>query len=274
MVAGGLLWLKKVVHNERACAGCEPRAHLVCAPELPSNSEAVAERKRVMSKLAERESDKGELRSALRISNQRRSAVIVGVALVLAISLAVLAGCGAFSVSPTLITINVIPAATSVAIGSTQQLTATGIFDDGTSHTLSNVTWGSTNSTIATVTSKGLLVGVAIGTTTVTATASNVIGSTTVNVTASPLVSLTIAPASATITGGQTQAFTATGTYQDGSTADLTNFVAWNSSNSAIAAITSAGIATAQTLPNVVSVNITASSGNIVSNTAVLTIEP
>lgn len=54
------------------------------------------------------------------------------------------------------------------------------------------------------------------------------------------LVEITITPANPAIANGTTQQFTATGTYSDGSTQDLTSSVTWASSNNAVATISNA----------------------------------
>ena len=59
------------------------------------------------------------------------------------------------------------------------------------------------------------------------------------------LTSITVTPANPTILSGATQQFTATGTYSDGSTQNITGPVTWASSNTAVATVTSAGLATA-----------------------------
>ena len=51
-------------------------------------------------------------------------------------------------------------------------------------------------------------------------------------------------PANPTIAAGLTQQFTATGTYSDATTANLTGSVTWASSNTAAATINSSGLAT------------------------------
>jgi len=57
------------------------------------------------------------------------------------------------------------------------------------------------------------------------------------------LVSIAVAPANPRIDLGKTQQFTATGTYSDESTKDLTTAVSWTSSNSAIATSDAGGLA-------------------------------
>src|SRR5262249_25075883 len=62
-------------------------------------------------------------------------------------------------------------------------------------------------------------------------------------VTVPTLVSIAVTPVNPGIIFGATQQFTATGTYSDNSTQNLTNSVAWSSSNTNIATINSAGLA-------------------------------
>lgn len=60
------------------------------------------------------------------------------------------------------------------------------------------------------------------------------------------LTSITVTPAAATIDDGATQQFTATGTYSDASTADITGDVTWASDDESSATITSGGLATGE----------------------------
>jgi len=63
--------------------------------------------------------------------------------------------------------VSISPAAVSVAAGTTAQLTATITPSNATNQ---NVTWGTSNSSVATVSSTGLVTGVAAGTATITVT--------------------------------------------------------------------------------------------------------
>src|SRR3989442_7561704 len=86
------------------------------------------------------------------------------------------------------------------------------------------------------------------------------------------LKSIAITPGgTTTIALGNTQQFTATGTFSDGSTQDLTSAVSWASSSTAVATISAAGLATSVGQG---STNITATSGTVTSNTAGLTLRP
>ncbi|MDQ3776780.1 MAG: DUF4082 domain-containing protein [Pseudomonadota bacterium] len=82
--------------------------------------------------------------------------------------------------------------------------------------------------------------------------------------TASTLASIAVTPANPTIQTSATQQFTATGTYSDSSTQNITTQVTWASSNTAVATINSAGLATAGTSTGTTSISATsgAASGN------------
>jgi hypothetical protein len=61
------------------------------------------------------------------------------------------------------------------------------------------------------------------------------------------LNSIAVTPANPSIAPGATQQFTATGTYSDGSTQNLTSQAGWVSSNTTVATVSSSGLATALT---------------------------
>ena len=82
------------------------------------------------------------------------------------------------------------------------------------------------------------------------------------------LSSITIAPSSASVGVGRTQSFTATCVYVGGSSSDCTSGVTWASSSTAVATM-SGSIATGVSAGTS---NITAVSGAVTSNTAVLTV--
>ncbi len=86
---------------------------------------------------------------------------------------------------------------------------------------------------------------------------------------AETLQSISISAPNSSLVIGNSEQFTATGTYSDGSTADLTGQVAWNSSNAQAATIDAAGLATAVARGTS---DITAALGGITSNTFVLTV--
>lgn len=83
------------------------------------------------------------------------------------------------------------------------------------------------------------------------------------------LTSITISPANPSLVVGDTQQFTASGSYSNGSTQDLTVTVTWTSSNTQIATISSAGLAT---LKATGSVTFSAASGPLSASTPALTV--
>ncbi|MEN0059951.1 MAG: Ig-like domain-containing protein, partial [Bdellovibrio sp.] len=143
---------------------------------------------------------------------------------------------------PQLSSIQISPANATVAPGLTQQMTAVGVYTDGSqSNITNNVTWSSSNPSVATVNSAGLISALGQGSTVITATQGSTSQQIALNVGPAALASIQITPNTAAITQGLTQQFTATGLYTDGSQAVLTNSATWSSSNSAVASVNNAG---------------------------------
>jgi len=72
--------------------------------------------------------------------------------------------------------ITVSPTSASIAVGATQQFTATGHYSNGSTQTLAaGVTWNSSATTYATIGATGLATGVAAGSTSITASSSGVV---------------------------------------------------------------------------------------------------
>lgn len=165
----------------------------------------------------------------------------------------------------TLKSISITPANVSIPVSETQQLTATGVYSDGSSQNLTNsVTWSSSNSAVASVGNGGLVSSLSAGTTTIQATSGTLSGSTTITVSSATLQSITISPAKASLMAGNTLQFTATGNYNNGTTQNLTNSVTWSSSTTSAATISASGLATGK---SVGSTTIQAVSGSISSST-------
>ncbi|MFO1078635.1 MAG: Ig-like domain-containing protein [Planctomycetota bacterium] len=147
-----------------------------------------------------------------------------------------------------LVAIAVTPAGPSIAAGTTQQFVATGTYSDSSAQVLTTaVTWTSSAPAIATIAngsgSEGLASGLTAGATTITAThvASSIAGATTLTVTPATLVSIAVTPALPWVLAGTTRQFTATGTYTDSTTQDITTGVTWSVANGTVAAISNAG---------------------------------
>jgi len=147
----------------------------------------------------------------------------------------------------TLQSINVTPAAPSIALGTTQQFTAIGTYSDlSTANITSIVTWTSATPTTASISaSGGLARGLVAGSTQISAKLGTITSALVpLKVTSATLKSIAVTPATPSIGLSATQQFTAVGTYSDGSTQDISGIVRWVSSNTSAASIeASSGLA-------------------------------
>ncbi|MGA7219403.1 MAG: Ig-like domain-containing protein [Candidatus Sulfotelmatobacter sp.] len=151
--------------------------------------------------------------------------------------LALAVSCKGFFVNPTLSTITINPPTPSISQGASEQMSATGTFQDGSTSTLTGgtscsgntVCWSSSDTTVATVSTGGLLSGVAQGTATITASSGAITGTTQATVDLTNVTNFQVCEGS----------FGATGACSSGSTALTFNttagtddtFIAQGSSN-------------------------------------------
>jgi len=147
-------------------------------------------------------------------------------------------------VAANLVSISVTPTPVSIAIGTDQQFSAVGSFNDGSTQLLPSVTWSSSSSSVATVNSAGLATAVGTGTATITATSGSVSGTAALTVTGATVTSIAVTPANSNMPVGTTKQFTATATFSDSSTEDVTAVVLWGSSKPGVASINNQGLST------------------------------
>lgn len=147
--------------------------------------------------------------------------------------------------------LQVSPANSAIARGTSQAYVALGTFSDGTTENLTaQVAWTTSDNTIATVDGAGLATAVNTGQANITATdpGTGVADSAVLNVTAAVLQRLDVTPDDATVPVGYCEQFLATGLYSDGTSQNLTSSVTWTSSNPAVASVSNAagedGVAT------------------------------
>ena len=172
--------------------------------------------------------------------------------------------------SANLSSITISPYMPTIPAGGAQQLTATGIFSDGTSQDLtSGVAWGSDNSAVATISNSGVASGISAGSANVSACVGNVCDSTSMTVVSATLQSISVTPSVASIASGSTQQFTAIATFSDGSTQDITISASWSSSVPGSAPVNASGVVTGSAVAS--NVTITATSGPV-SGTATLNV--
>jgi len=146
----------------------------------------------------------------------------------------------------------VTPATLSLGIRGTQALSVMGQFSDGTTSDFTGgSTYASSNASVATVNSAGLVTGVGAGTAMITTTylysyggaTQTATGTAAVTVTGAPLVSIAISPV-ASMPIGTTQALVVTGTYADATTGAITTGLGYVSSDPTVATVSGAGVVT------------------------------
>lgn len=175
---------------------------------------------------------------------------------------ALLSGCGGSgsSTPPPVVSLTgvaVSPTTNSVNVGSTTQLLAVANYSDGSQKDVtSQATWVSSNPSGATV-SAGLVRGIASGSATITATFNGKSGDSNLSIIGPTGVTVT-APASS-VDEGQFLPLTATATYSDSSTQDVTTQATWTSSDNTLATVSTLGVV--QGLSTASAVTITASFG-------------
>ena len=138
-----------------------------------------------------------------------------------------------------LTTIAVNPAAPSIFIGGTKQLTAVGYDQSGNQMSGLTFVWASANKSVATVDGAGLATGVSVGTSQISASAQGINGNAitlTVNRPPSVLTSIQASPSTASIQAGSVQQFAAVGYDQYNS--GVTGIVfTWSSSVTSVASV-------------------------------------
>lgn len=145
----------------------------------------------------------------------------------------------------TVVSLQVTPAIANIAKGTVEQYNATAVYTD---HTTQNVTalvaWNSSNTAIATIDPVGLARGVIVGNASISATLNGVVSNVaTLTVRAAEITSIQVTPTTATIAKGTYQQYQAVAAYTDGTYQNITNQVAWNSSNTNTATISAGGLA-------------------------------
>src|SRR5580692_3450575 len=171
-------------------------------------------------------------------------------------TLALAVSCTGFFQNPILSTITVDPPTPSINQGATQQMTATATYQDSTTSTLTGgtscsgntVCWSSSDTTVITISTGGIVTGIGQGTATITAASGAITGSTQATVILSNITNFQVCEGVfGATTGcssgstpftwsvpatGQTETFIAQGT-SNGQTVDLTASSTWTVSSTA-----------------------------------------
>ncbi|MGQ0715382.1 MAG: Ig-like domain-containing protein [Gemmatimonadaceae bacterium] len=140
------------------------------------------------------------------------------------------------------------PSAAGVQVGGTTQLAATARDASGNVLAGRAIAWGSSNPSIASVSSTGLVSGAAVGQATISATSEGQSGSSAITVSSAPpppptVTGLDVTPPSASLASGETRQFAATENLSNGGTRTAAG-VTWSATGGTVS---SAGLYTAGT---------------------------
>lgn len=145
--------------------------------------------------------------------------------------------------------LTVTPPTASVTVGGTSQLVATPKDGAGNVLTGRTVVWSSSATSIATVSTTGVVSTIATGSATITATSEGISGTASITVTAAapdPVATLSVSPSPLQVFVQSTGQLTATTKSAQGAT--LTGrVVTWSSNNNAVATVSSTGVVTGVT---------------------------
>jgi len=170
---------------------------------------------------------------------------------------------------PALLTITISPSQSTVPLGESEQLTATGNYSDGSTQNLTqSAAWSSSSLSVG-VSMQGIATGRSLGVAQVSAACQGVTGSTTLTVGAAALLSIAVSPNQYSLPAGDSKQLIAVGSFSNGTTQNLTQSATWSSS-SAVASVSATGMVTTNAAG---SSTITASAGGV-TGSANLTVTP
>ncbi|MGF6854026.1 Ig-like domain-containing protein [Paraburkholderia sp. CI3] len=160
--------------------------------------------------------------------------------------------------APVLQSISIAPAALPpIPLGAGLTFTATGNRSDGSRAGLAGASWSSSDTGVISIGAGGVATATGAGTATITATSGMISSALTVTVAPVALSAITISPKTIPAFGlghappatgqpliGPSQQLSATGTYLDGTTQDLTNVATWASSVPGSVGVSASGLVT------------------------------
>lgn len=176
-----------------------------------------------------------------------------------------LLSCTGVTEPPPVFIVHVTPSSASLAVGQSFQLTATAKDREGNDLTGKTAAWTSANESVARVTSGGLILGVAPGSTTVSAVIEGIESHIDVTVTVATVATITIDSPAATLLAGSGAQLVAVSKDQAGSTISGMTFT-WSSSDEKIARVSATG-AVLGLSPG--TVTISAAAGGRIGNTSI-----
>jgi len=200
------------------------------------------------------------------VSSTRRRIVRVAQGTSAAVfALVLLSACDALNPNKEACSVTIAPSTISVPVNGSVTVTGTAFDCENNSIANKTINYSSANTSVATVTTGGQVIGVAVGSTTVSAVANGKAGVAQVTVTPEVPASVTVAPATFTLRQTQVRQFAATARNTAGNVITGRTFQ-WASSNSSIASVDNSGNVTAVANGTA---SITATSDGIVGTSSV-----
>ena len=161
------------------------------------------------------------------------------------------AACGTFSSTiysshtPTLKSIQISAASSTVPEGTFEALTVTGTYSDkSTADLTSKVTWTSSDSNVATVNADGGVTGVSLGNVTITASKDSLSSSISLTIGRAVLSRIYITPSKPSLPVNTTLQLVALGTFTDGTSREVNDLVNWSGSDNSKLIVSADGIVT------------------------------
>jgi len=141
-----------------------------------------------------------------------------------------------------LTTVTIRPEDVTIARGTIGQFEAEGTFSDGATLDITDIVdWQSSDTGIGVINADGLATGVAPGEAEITASyeveGETLSATAALTVTSAVIELISITPENSTVQEGESQQFTATGTFSDDSQQDITDLVTWSTSDNLVGTI-------------------------------------
>jgi len=171
------------------------------------------------------------------------TAIAVGSAIVTATSEGKVATVAVTVAAVAVAQVVVTPAAPSLNVGQTAQLSAVLKDSAGDALTGRSIAWSTSDASVATVSTSGLVTAVKAGSASITASSGGKSGVATATVTAAPVASLSVTPTQASIGVGKNVQLTAIPKTAAGATVASVS-TTWSSANSGIASVNGTGLVT------------------------------
>jgi hypothetical protein len=165
-----------------------------------------------------------------------------------------------------LLSVAITPQSPAIALGLNLQFSATALFSDGSqTDVTSTATWTSAQPNVASIKTGGMAISRTVGTTSITAAYQSMSASANLAVAPAALVSIVVTPQTPSLSPNHSVQLTATGTFTDGTTQNLSGVVTWSSTPTSILGVSATGLATANSAG---AATVTASEGSITGSDA------